>query len=510
MEDSIKKENKISKNEKIRREILTGNLWKVVLVVTMPLFFYQLINSLYSLVDQIMVAQIGSSEVSAVATIAQIKALISSLGMGLAGGGAIVISRLYGAGKIKEAKKNANVIFTMSLIIIAFVILLMPFSNLILKICQVPDDLIAVSSSYFLLQLFEQIIMVFNNISISFEKSKGNTKIVFVMNIINMCVKLIFNSIFVYWVKVDNIFYIELASILAQSSMLVIGLYLMFNKNNIFRIEFKQLSLKWKYVKNILLMSLPLFLGKFVISLGKVGVNALCGLFYGSLTVGALGISNNISGLISNCGSSFEDSQSSIVSQNLGNKNMKRTFKVFGVCCAIMSIWTIIGFLCVRVFFEDQIISLFNTKNTSIEFVTMIKEVFKYDCISIPALAINGLVLGILYGYGQTFLATINNILRIVTRISTLLILHYGFPELGSEAAGISMGISNVVIACFSLIFFIIFFIKIKTKGYKGMHLNDKEPEMIEHNGILIRKEELEEIIKSEGELLNEKNKATN
>lgn len=502
MEAEIK-ENKVSKNEKIRREILTGNLWKVVLVVTMPLFFYQLINSLYSLVDQIMVAQIGSSEVSAVATLAQIKALISSLGMGLAGGGAIVISRLYGAGKINEAKKNANVIFTLSLLIVAFVIVLMPFSNLILKICKVPDDLIAISSSYFLLQLFEQIIMVFNNVSISFEKSKGNTKIVFVMNIVNMCVKLIFNSIFIYWIKVNNILYVELASILAQASMLAIGLYLMFNKKNIFRIEFKQLSLKWKYVKNILVMSLPLFLGKFVISLGKVGVNALCGV-YGSLTVGALGISNNISGLISNCGSSFEDSQSSIVSQNLGNKNMKRTFKVFGVCCAIMSIWTIVGFLCVRVFFEDQIIGLFNTENTSLEFTNMIKEIFKYDCISIPALAINGLVLGILYGYGQTFLATVNNILRIVTRISTLLILQNFFPEIGSEAAGISMGISNGVIAVFSIIFFIIFFIKIKRKGYKGMHLNDPEPEMIEHNGILIRKEELAEIIESEKGHLNE------
>ena len=494
--------SKINKNERIRRSILTGNLWKTVIYITLPLFFYQFINSFYTLVDQIMVAEIGDSSVSAVATIAQIKMLLTSLGLGLAGGGAIVVAKLYGAGHIEEAKKNANTVFILGLFIIGLdIFVFLPFSDVILKICQVPEDLISLSSGYFRLQLVEQAIIVLNNIAISVEKSKGNTKVIFVMNILNMIVKISLSALFVYGFRATDLIYIELSSIIAQSSMLVISLYLLLNKKNIFQISYKYFSLKWENVKTILLMSLPLFLGKFVISLGKVSVNAMCKV-YGSLTVGALGVSNNICGLITNCGASFEDSESSIVSQNLGNKNMKRTMKVFIVSMVLMSIWTVFGYLCVRVFFQDQIINLFSTKNTSPDFIKSIKDIFFYDSFSIPALAINSVILGLLYGYGQTFLATIVNILRIVTRISTLFILQTYFPQIGSEAAGISMGISNGIIAIFSICFFIYFILKIRRKGYKGMSFKDKEPVMVEVDGVLVNEEEAENI-KNERKTLN-------
>lgn len=478
-----------TKDEKTRREILTGNLWKVVITITGPLFLYALFNAFFNLIDQVMVANIGDSSVSAVATISQIKQLISAMGMGLAGGGAIVVSRLYGAGKIEEAKKNANVTFTLGLIVCAIVLLIcLPFSNLILQISQVPDDLIAISEGYFMLQLVEQALMVINNIFIGNEKSKGNTRIIFLSNIIAMLVKIAFNSLFIYGMQKTDLMWVEIASLIAQGTMFTIALYYLFRKKNIFQITLKGLSLKWMYVKKILLMSFPLFLGKFVISFGKVGVNAMCKM-YGSLTVGALGISNNIGGVITNAGASFEDSQSSIVSQNLGNRNMKRTIKTFLVSLTYITIWTVFGYLCVRVFFEDAIINLFSTNNTSSEFTTMIKNIFFYDSLSIPALAINSVILGILYGYGQTFLATVNNLLRIGTRIITLWILQTYFPEIGSEAAGISMGISNIAIAIFAIIIFVIFMIKIKVKGFKGMHLSDPEPEMYEKDGILIRRE---------------------
>lgn len=475
----------ITKEEKIRRQVLTGNIWKVIIYITLPLFLYQFMNSFFNLLDQIMVAQIGDSSVSAVATISQIKTLISSLGLGIAGGGAILVSRKYGAGDIKEARKYANNMFTMSLIVNAIFIILIPFSTLILKICQVPDDLLSISDGYFKLQMLEQILIVFNNIAIALEKSKGNTKIILIMNIVNMAVKLLLNLLFIYGFKVDSLIYIELASIIAQLSMSIIAGILMFRKSNIFRITFKELTLKWSYSKEVIKISFPLFLGKCIISLGKVSVNAMCGV-YGSFTVGALGISNNICGLVTNPGAAFEDSQSSIVSQNLGNHNIKRTFKVFLRSVVILGIWALLGFLVTRVFFEDQIISLFSTENVDPEFLNQIKNIYQYDCLSIPALAINSVILGLLYGYGQTFLATINNLLRIAIRVLTLFILQTFFPEIGAEAAGISMGISNIAIGLMAIIFLIIFFIKVKTKGYKGMKLEDPEPLMFEKDGILI------------------------
>ena len=117
--------------------------------------------------------------------------------------------------------------------------------------------------------------------------------------------------------------------------------------------------------------------------------------------MGALGLYNNICGVVTSPFLTFEDTTSAIVSQNLGNKNMKRCLKTFFISSLYISIWAVIGFLCVRVFFQDEIIGLFNLKNDSAEFALMIKEIFYYDCLTIPALAINCAVLGVLYGYGS-------------------------------------------------------------------------------------------------------------
>ena len=477
-------------DEKHRRDVLTGNLWKVVIYITAPLFLYQLINQFYNIIDQMMVSTINSESVSAVATIAQIKNLLASLGSGLTAGGVIFVARLYGAGNIEQARKSANVLFTMSLIIIGLIIFIfMPLSTSILKLAKVPLELINISKTYFQLQLIEQAIMVINNLFIALERTKNNTKIVFLSNIVIMAVKLLFNVFFIYGLKVTNLAYVEISSLIAQVSMMIIGCIYLFNKNNIFRLSFKELSLKWDVVKKIIIISFPLFLGKFIMSLGKVTVNAMCGV-YGALTVGALGISNNLCGVVTTPCLTFEESTSAMVSQNLGSKNMKRCLKIFLVSSTYVLIWSVIGFVCVRILFLDEIIGLFNLKNDSLQFVTMIKEIFYYDCLTIPALAINTAILGILYGYGQTFLATINNLLRIATRIFVLWFLQTYHPEIGWEAAGISMGISNIAIALFAIIFLVIFLLKTKAKGYKGMKFTDKEPEFCEVNGILVNKED--------------------
>ena len=186
-------------DEKHRRDVLTGNLWKVVIVVTAPLFLYQLISQFYNLIDQSMVSTISSQSVAAVAAVSQIKNLLSSLGGGLAAGGAILVARSYGAGNLEKARKNANVMFTMALIVSLIMLLLMPFSNSILRLSKVPEDLISISTMYFRLQLIELGIMLFNSIFIALERAKCNTKIIFIGNIIIMAVKICLNVMMLKW-----------------------------------------------------------------------------------------------------------------------------------------------------------------------------------------------------------------------------------------------------------------------------------------------------------------------
>ncbi|UKI49008.1 MAG: hypothetical protein L6U99_09410 [Clostridium sp.] len=61
--------------------------------------------------DSIICSAISASSVTTVSALSQVKNALSAFGAGIAGGGAIIVARHYGAGRIEEAKKNSAVLF---------------------------------------------------------------------------------------------------------------------------------------------------------------------------------------------------------------------------------------------------------------------------------------------------------------------------------------------------------------------------------------------------------------
>ena len=481
--DNLKVEKAITKEKKKRYNILYGNLFSTILMICMPLMVYQFFNSFYNLLDQIMAANIAQTAVSKIGVISQLKNAVSAFGAGIAGGGSVLVARYYGAGDMDEARHSASNMLFISCVISGIILLvLIPLAYPILKIAQTPD-IDSNTITYFVMCLIELVAVSINNIFIGLEKIKGNSKKILYLNILMLLTKLLLNSIFVYVIKVDNIAYLELSTIIGQSILLIIGITIMFSKKNLLKLRIKQMLPKKDYIIPIIKLSVPIFLGKFVMNIGKSVVNALCGSYYseatGGLITGALAVSNNLSGLVTSPVSVYEEGQSSIISQNIGNKNIRRTMDVFKTTCLIVLFFVVVGFVLIRFVFLDELTNLFSITNnqtsSEISMTDLIKQIFFFDCLSIPALGLASAVLGVLYGYGKTFLSGILNGSRILIRIISLVVLHA--CGINYRAAGISMGISNVLIGLLSLIAFIIFYINLRRKGYQGMFLTDKAVE---------------------------------
>lgn len=472
----IKKQIALLKERIKREEILYGNLVRTILMVCLPIAVYVFFNSFYNLVDSVMCASISASSVSDVAILAQIKNAINAFGSGLAGGGAVLVSRYYGAGKLKEAKNTAGNMLMISVIMSILICLIMiPIAPVICKFSGCTGDQTAM---YFSLQMAELAIVAINTIFIGLEKVKGNSKRILLLNVLVLIIKLTLNAIFIYVIQVDSIVWIEVSSIIAQSTLFIYGIRKIFSKKNALQIKPKYMKLKKLFVVPILKLSIPVFLGKFVMNVGKYIVNLMSNIMYSSVTdgliVGALSVSNNMCGLITSPTNAFEEGESTIVSQNIGNKNVDRTISTFIRTSIIVMTISIIGYILVRFVFLDNLVNLFvSTKITdpnelekSQKLVKYIKEVFVYDSLSIPTLGVTACVLGLLYGYGKTFLASILNFSRIGTRILSLLILYN--TGIGYEATGIAMGISNSIIMILSIVCLIIFFSKFK---YEKMNI---------------------------------------
>lgn len=467
--------NTLSKADSKRREkILNGNLLSVIFTVCAPLFIYNFFSSLYNLIDTIMVSKISPQGVSSVALIGQIKDLFGALGTGIAGGAGILIARAFGEGDMEKGKKYVNVLTTLAMIIaIILLVTCIPFARPILLMLGYPSELLDIGTGYFILQIVNLCIVVYNSSFIAIQKAKGDTRSIFFLNVISIAIKLTLNFIFIEGLRVQSTIYVAGATVASQLVLFIILLIIINKKDNVFRVNLFKFSLNWPYVKKVLSLSFPIFLGKFVFSFGKVGVNAMCSK-YGPLVAGALGVSNNITGLITNPLNSFEEGGSTIVSQNLGNNNRKRALKAFKLMLIISTVIGVVGYFIFRFVLDDFLISLFSKTHSqelqedALYFKQIIKSIYRFDCWSIFSLAINSAVLGVLLGFGKTTYAMILNFARVfVFRIPVLWFLQKFHPEMGAECAGISMGISNTCIALTSIIFLIIFLFGLKHKDKK-------------------------------------------
>ena len=461
------------KDIKRRESILNGNLWRTIISICAPIFLYNLFNSFYAIIDAVVVAKIDPTSVSAVASLSQIQHLLSSLGSGLAAGGGIIVARYFGAGDMDRARFNSNQTIAISNIVIVLLLsTCVPLALPIMRFSGVPDELISIGTSYFIVQIITLAFVFYNSVFMAMQKAKGNTQIMFWINIFVMVIKLSLSILFVWVMELRDIVWVAVATLIGQMIMFVILLSMMLKKDNVFIIKFEEFKLKKNEVREILAMSLPIFLGKFIFSFGKVSINAMCKA-YGPLVVGALGVSNNINGMVTTPINSFEEGTSTIISQNIGAKNIKRAIKTFKYTFVLATSLGIVGYILVRFVCQDAIIGLYNQNGSADNaemFLALIKSIHRYDSLSILALAVNSAVLGVLYGFGQTKMTMILNISRVfVFRIPVLWYLQTFHKEIGAEAAGISMGISNICIAIASLTCLGIFLLRIKKKGYENI-----------------------------------------
>ncbi len=302
-----------------------------------------------------------------------------------------------------------------------------------------PEEFIADGSTYFRLELFGMVITFFNNVYIAIERARGNSKRILILNTAVIVVKLGLTAWFVYGLG-GGINMISCATIISQSLLLLAACINMNQKGNAFGFSLRAISIKKEVICPMLTLSFPVIVERIAFAVGKVIVNSMSTV-YGSWTVGALGISNNIGGITTNPQNGFQEGGSSIISQNLGAGRPKRALLAFRWVLYIdMLIGLVImtaSLLCL-----NQLAGLFAGDNA--EFAEMIKQIYRFEAVGAIPLGVNAAVMALLYGFGKTRVTLVMNFCRVfLFRVPVLWALQQ-FTDLGNVSAGIVMAVSNV------------------------------------------------------------------
>ncbi len=439
-------------DEAFRTYALTAPPLRLLIKVCGPLALYQALQQIFKIFDALMASHISSSAVSAVSCLTQITLMITAIGSGLAIGGSIKISEAYGRGAYDEVQQGTATLYAMAIVLSAIVTaFLVPFAEPFLRLLRTPEELITTGVDYFRVEILCLVVSFFNTVYIAIERSRGHAKRILVLNIAIVVVKLGLSAFFVYGLDGDVVM-ISLATLAGQMVLLVYAVIAMARDRGAFRFSPKNISLKKKIIVPILNLSYPVTAEKMLFAAGKVLVNSMSGM-YGQLTVGALGISNNIGGLTTNWHSGVLDGASALISQNRGAGKYRRTLRLFAWVMAVDVAIGVVGLVGMSAGLP-WVARLFAQSKDQFDqsFCDMIVEIHRWEMLGYITLGVNSAVQALLLGYGYTKLTLILNVLRVFAFRVPVLWFFQRFTDVGYEAVGYCMMISNILAGVSALV----------------------------------------------------------
>ena len=432
------------KDEQFRSFALNSSPMKVLLNTCMPLALFQALQSIFKTLDTLMASHIGSDEVSAVAALSQITLMITALGAGLAVGGCIKISEAYGKGDYEAVRTRVATVYAMAVAVsVVVAAVLIPFAPGFLRLLNTPENLIAAGVGYFRIEILTLVINFFNTVYIAIERSRGHAKKILNLNMVIVLVKLALSALFVY-VMDGGLVLIAVATLAGQVLLLCYALYSMSRDDGAFRFSFRNIRWKKQTVGPILNLSYPVTAEKVLFAAGKVIINSMSGL-YGGLTVGALGISNNIGGLTTSWQIGLTDGAAPLISQNRGAGKYKRTLQIY-FCLLLLDV--AVGGIGLALVSQTLpwLAEIFaqSKNNFDQDFCDLIVQIHRWEMLGYVTLGINSATIALLLGYGYSKLTMILNAARVFVFRVPVLWAFQQFSNIGVEAVGLTMMISNI------------------------------------------------------------------
>ena len=431
-------------DEQYRHYALSAHPAKVLMSACLPLALYQALQSIFKIFDALLASYIGAEAVSAVSCLSQITLMITAIGSGLAIGGSIKISEAYGRGDDTQVRQRVATVYAMAVLVSLLVVaVLIPFAEPFLRLLNTPEDLISSGAGYFRVEILTLVVSFFNTVYIAIERSRGHAKKILKLNLVIIVVKLGLSALFVFVLK-GGLILIATATLISQLLILIYALVTMPRDEGAFRFSVKNVRMKRDTVLPLLNLAYPVSAEKMLFAAGKVVVNSMSGM-YGALTVGALGISNNIGGLTTSWHMGFTDGAAPLISQNRGAGHYRRTLQLYFWLLGIDIAIGVIGLGLVSsvlpwlagVFAQSE-------SNFDAGFRDMIVDIHRWEMLGYITLGINSATLALLLGYGYTKLTLLLNVARVFVYRVPVLWVFQNFTALGAEAVGMTMMISNV------------------------------------------------------------------
>lgn len=315
-----------------------GIIWKRIVFFALPIFFGNLFQQLYNVVDSLIVGNfLGSNALAAVSSSGNLTFLLIGFLIGVSGGAGVVLSKYYGAGdpESMETAIHTTVAFGIgaSIVVMAVGVL---FSPQILIWMNTPESVMAESVTYLRIYFAGAFGFVMYNIFVGILQAVGDSRHPLYYLIVSTMVNIILDIVFIRQLHF-GVGGAALATVISQFISAGLCLQKLLWTKESYRLKPYKIGIDVPMLKQIIRIGLPSGLQNSIISFANVVVQSNINAF-GAMAMAGCGAFSKIEGFGFLPITSFMMALTTFVGQNLGGGEYERAKKGvrFGVTAAVI------------------------------------------------------------------------------------------------------------------------------------------------------------------------------
>ena len=329
--------------KKLAVNILEGNLWKNILLYSIPIMISNILQLLFNAVDMIVVGRFsGSVSMAAVSSTGSLVALVVNLFVGLSVGTTVCIAKRIGSRDYDSVQKAVHTSISIALIFGALLTVVgIVFCKQFLIWMSSPENVIDKSALYLRCYFTGMIATMTFNFAAATLRAKGDTKRPLIALVTAGVLNATLNLFFVVVLKMD-VAGVGLASSISSYVSAFIVLMTLIKDEGLVHLEIRHLYIDKDALIEIAKVGLPAGIQSTFFNISNVLIQSSINSF-GPIIMAGNGAASSISEFVYNTTVAIYQGCLTFTSQNVGAKQTKRVPKIL-VVCEVLAI--AFGFVC--------------------------------------------------------------------------------------------------------------------------------------------------------------------
>lgn len=317
---------------KTKMDMLNGNLWKNVLLFSLPIAFSMILQQLFNAADVAIAGKFaGDNALAAVGSNSPVISLFVNTIAGFSIGANVLVAKYIGQKREDAVSKSVCTIVLSSVGIgLLFFAISYIFAGKLLTLIDTPTEVLPEAMVYLRIYLIGLPFTVVYNFGTAILRSIGDTKRPLVVLMISGIINVALNLIFVirFQMGVAGVATATVISTILSTSCIII--FLLKEKGAV-KLNINPNLFSFSILKEMFRIGIPSAIQSMVFSASNVilqsGINS-----FGSSAIAGSSAGLNYEYFTYFMAASFNQAASTFTGQNFGSGNLKRCKKIFWVC----------------------------------------------------------------------------------------------------------------------------------------------------------------------------------